>query len=306
MFFVGLYITAEIAGRNVVFLFHPKPKPQPRTENRASLLSSRFLTKNKSPFTCLISNPSPMPTLLCRVFLVFMIVCVHTLPQNSHFSTDLLVNNDGVLDESNSFNEADPVSDKTNHIFDQENLDVLNADKSDAFDGAYANILVPENSDVLAGGLSESPGSNPTPGGDPEPEPVPLPPSPPPPYYCENGRRAACCGEIYFRCVWWHKFTPMCQSEKRWACCLKIDYIKPNWGVDCTVGYLPFETYAPNGDKVPAGETTPPSHDPVPVPEHAPDAIYLPLPEYESPGKSCPIRGAIELDKCVKSGKPSW
>lgn len=245
-----------------------------------------------------------MPIHLRAGLFVFIIVCVHTLPQNPNHSNDLVLNNEQTLEEPNTFEEAGPVLDKTNPLFIEENPGALNKDESDAFDRTYVDLLTPENSDLNTGGLSNGfKLSGPDPPSNPKPdeyiEPVPLPRSPPPPYYCENGRLPACCLQIFFQCEWWHKFRKSCQSQRRWTCCLKIDATKPHWGVDCAMGYVPFEIYDSDGEEVPAGNTAAPPTEPVRVPKHAPNAKFLLLPVYEDPGdeldNTCPAPGSKEL-----------
>lgn len=270
--------------------------PNRFTENRASILANSFLFSNKA-ILLLDFTSALMPIFWRVVFLVLMIIYVHTLPQNPNSSNDLVLNDEGTLDESNTFNEAGVIFNMTNPISNDENPDDLNLNESDASDRAYADIPNLEYSDIMiATGRPSDPKqskSKLTP--DRNSDPVPLPQSPPPPYYCENGRKAACCGQAFVNCMWWHKYRGTCADERRWTCCLKIVYHPPNWGVHCTTGYIPFETYAPNGDEVPAGQTTPAPHEPATAPERAPNAQCLPLPEYESPGNMCPVRGAKQL-----------
>lgn len=206
----------------------------------------------------LISHLLSMHIFIRVVFLVFLIACVHTLPQNEVSSNELTLNDEGNPD---IFNDADSILDQADSTFNEQDADALNSNSNDGnvFDSLSANTIEPEK-------LSSSP-----------------------PYYCDNGRKAACCKVnwqgVFSQCAWYNEFLYVCKNSEEWLCCLHIYFNYPNKGEDCKGGYMyNHERYATPDSEEPEESITPSAQEVTPNTSNPkiPSRASLPTPSRSS------------------------
>lgn len=275
----------KLSGRKSLFP-HLSVVPTVSPGNDCVVFSTLF---PRNHIITLISHPSPMHVFSPLLSCVFLIACVHALPQDVGSSSGDLAwnNNGGVSDDTDISSQLDSASDQANPTFDGKDPSVFNSDGANAIDVAYSDALAPEDSNLVAQDNSWLSAA------------AVL--SKPPPYYCDNGRRPACCnnnnGGRFTLCVWWSEFQIFCtHSIRTWTCCLKIYHKSPHEGVDCSRGFAHFVEYAPAEKKDPEQSTEAPNEDT--APQDASNSKFIPFPTYQTPHpapKSCPAPGSKEV-----------